>query len=259
MQSRLSLCPALGFGVDAGNPNYYSVIGFGSSRGGQPYVLSASNGMVFFPATFFPTLPHLVYSGNTADGYGAMLFALEQLAELGSLSPNRRTVMVIVTGEARQADDIQQASLTKARLVALMRRHGIIPHVVVAQSFACGSNTNLSGIGPFQHGFTRGHKVCNVPASLGSGYSTTTVDYSDLALQLGGSVWNIGHHRTSRDEFYLHLAASVRAAHVLACYVCPCQFGPLQCSPLLHYPACSCAAYEWQVSQDQSAAAAILR
>ena len=182
-------------GTNAAHRNMYGLVGFGRlSPSPKAHVLLSNSSRPMYPAEKYPEAnAKLVSYGRTEDGYQAIDFALTKLPF--SKEPNVARVLILVSDEDR---DVIEEGKNISRGYILNRLHslGFILHVVVDNSFsvegrqAYGVDSNMSAYGLLPNGtLTRTWKE----VKKGKAFNRTNEDYTELALNLSGSAFDIKH------------------------------------------------------------------
>lgn len=166
----------------------YALIGYGGPAvGGRKFLVGGND---FGTAAQFGTAAaNLVTSGGTEDGYAALNFAFNNLAFTSGAARN----YILVTDEDR---DIWDNGVNKPGISGALSSQNALLNVVVNNSFNCGQGGALgrtTGSGYSADG-SGGFTECATPFT-GSGSGTTSTDYVDLALTLGGAAWDLNQLR----------------------------------------------------------------
>ena len=193
---------ALGIGSTPSTPNLYGLVGYGraetSSLNGQlGHVFSFKDGTTMAPIYDFEQVRSQLREdnqGSEEDGYQAIKHALENI-ELRN-TPNVRRVLILVSDEDRDVSSEGQG-ITRESIQAYLNEKQFVLHVIVANSFIANGMPAL-GINSTRWAFVVNDTddvVESQGAQIGPGYEGTAVDYTELALDLNGTAWDISLFR----------------------------------------------------------------
>ncbi|XP_065177679.1 uncharacterized protein LOC135808421 [Sycon ciliatum] len=178
-------------------PNLYSLVGFGR-RDVVPHIFRDARALDSVSARDFIVLASSLASdpnGFVEDGYHALDYALERTMwrmQRGVNGPPVTRVILLVTDEDWDQTGPSR-TLSTTVMNSILRRSGARLHAVVDQRITA-TGANILGLSQSGQGYRdagRGQYRQVNSASLGSGFARTTEHYSNLALDLGGSVWDI--------------------------------------------------------------------
>ena len=197
--------------------------------------------------------------GSVEDGYEAMDFALDNI-------PYRRGEgiahnMILVSDEDR---DIK-TPITRAQIKAKMEQNDFVLNVVIDNRYFDRNGGQLLGVDNRRTGFRStpggGYQEV-VPTTIGQGYASTKIDYTDLALELRGAAWDInllrtGDASTSFTNAFTQVKTSEIKRQTDRCSDCECVAAPavegggeIRCVESTDQDRCSCKAQEGNVSTD---------
>ena len=193
---------ALGIGLTPSTPNLYGLVGYGraetSSRNGQlGHVFSFKDGRTMAPYSDFEQVRSQLLEdnqGSEEDGYQAIEHALENI-ELRN-TPNVRRVLILVSDEDRDVSSEGQG-ITRESIQTYLNEKQFVLHVIVENSFIANGMLAL-GINSTRWAYVvndNGDVVESQGAQIGPGYGGTRIDYTELALDLNGTAWDIGLFR----------------------------------------------------------------
>ena len=229
-------------GSAAACPNLYAIVGFARKVDPHPTIYTTPAASTLFPITDFANVSSFVRGENgfVEDGYLAIATALKGLP-LRRSTPlcNVTKHILFVTDEDR---DTLDTSLDRRKMDALLHAYQIELHAMVDNKFLVdgldGAGLTARGIGyrEVPSGSACFRNSSN--AVVGRGYSMTTTDYVSLALQTGGTAWNIERLQVPSVQRAIQCAlvqeiqqASTSQHGVL--YNCSCNsMGPQQCQPV---------------------------
>ena len=174
-------------------PNLYSLVGFGRrSIVGQ--VFRDNRGRDFVTAREFLPLARRLSAdrmGYREDGYQAIVHGLQETTWRNARNGPVAQLVVLVTDEDR--DEIDK-SITRLTISNELRQRGIQLHAILDQQFTAGGVPAL-GVDASNNGYLGGQlgdfSVTTNQIKVGDGFADTTHDYTLLALELGGSAWDI--------------------------------------------------------------------
>ena len=178
-------------------PNLYSLVGFGR-RDVQAHLFRDARGLDSVSARNFIALASTLSSdvdGYLEDGYHALDFGMEQSMWRLQRSPSGPTVaraVVLVTDEDWDQTSVSEA-LSRDKLLQILSSSDAAFHVLVDQQFNAGAQ-DLLGVSLGNQGYMQlpGGQYQQVGgATVGRGFARTTLHYTSLALEVGGSAWNV--------------------------------------------------------------------
>lgn len=206
--------------------NQYGLMGFGASaygvapanEGGREvsssalyhyFNLSGSNNLG--TSTQFSSITNqLVTTGGTEDGYRAMDYILQNY----KFRSNAGASIMLITDESRDSDnDSMRSGLTETALMDIentLKKDKIVVHAVLSQNLTDKSgNPAVAVVGADPNtGFAyvkdssgivhkvQGYKILPTGDTKSPSNMDTTTAYTNLALQLGGTVMNIDQLRS---------------------------------------------------------------
>ena len=200
-----------GIGIDPFKPNLYGLVGFARGASSPPYgylahtfTLKGFGGMEsrdLFPYyELFRLIPELKTDpeGRTEDGYQAIDHALRNISFRTAYDVVR--VVILITDEDRDVS-IEGQGLSRESMRTLLLKNHVGLHVVVDNTFTVNGGTALGidskGSAILEAG--QGNFVVS-GAELGGGYERTRHDYTDLALEVNGTAWDLNELRKSGIE-----------------------------------------------------------
>ena len=229
-------------GVNIGNitnPNLFGLVGF--SRDSD----SARGGVVIqnltTPTSFIRSVDHLQLSGVHEDGYSAISIALKTM----KFRPSTAKLVILVTDEDR---DILNFRLDKDAVAKLLNDRGFKLTVLVQQSYVAEHyGDRLSG---FVLGIDSSLKAYVLDTDAvdnyivaqrgipipGTGFGTTYRDYVELALDSGGSAWDLRKIRegepvlTAFTNAFVRVAAEDTLSTFESCFQCDCVLPEPDCT-----------------------------
>ena len=249
------------FGTNATHRNMYGLVGFGrASPSPKAHILLSNSSRQTYPAEEYPEANEkLVSTGSLEDGYQAINFALTNLPI--SKGPSVARVLILVTDEDR--DVIEEGkNISREKTLNRLASLGFILHVVVDNSFSAegrrvfGVDSNMSGYGILPNGtYTRIWKK----GKIGEAYNQARTDYTELALNLSGSAFDVKQLQEASSlikETFASVLASVisRSAkmQVQNCRGCLCNnllVVPKRCTEKTGRQYCNCCCARLWVSE----------
>ena len=249
------------FGTDATHRNMYGLVGFGRlSPSPKAHILLPNSSRPMYPAEEYPEAnAKLVATGNTEDGYQSIDFALTKLPF--SKGPSVARVLILVTDEDR--DVIEEGkNISRGKILSRLASLEFVLHVVVDNSFSAegrrvfGVDSNMSVYGILPNGtYTRIWKEVKID----KGYSKAREDYTELALKLSGSTFDVKQLQEASSvikETFTSVLASVisRSAkmHIQHCHGCVCNnhsVVPKRCTEKTERQDCTCCCARLGVSE----------
>ncbi|XP_065180375.1 uncharacterized protein LOC135810909 [Sycon ciliatum] len=239
-----------GIGLYPGKPNQYTVVGFGHLKGetgsdghAGPHVIRSNNGrQVYDLAGFREACAKLQNTGSVEDGYLAIKYALENITSEGSslLRLKRHDVapIIILVSDADRDIQLQGKGITRNSIKKLIRKSGATLEAIVDNSIWYN---NQRGFGMDSKGtlyiaentthYTTSNKQQH-KRYLALHYRNTRKDYSSVALELKGAVWDLNSILDSDALFASHVNAFVEStvthveSRVHKCCSCQCAHGP---------------------------------
>ena len=219
--------------------NLYSLIGFGRK---DQIKIFLSNGSNTFLAKDLPTFQSLSDErGTVEDGYAAIQVALNAI----KLRPNENILgnIILITDEDRTVQ-AGFADWTRRRMKKLMKnaypsvKKWVKLHVIADQNIRVlpGTENGLSWLGN--------------KGALADGWRNTRRDYSSVALEMRGTVFDIKRLKTHIDEAQYGMLFARIADEWLSrnCSKCICGGDGLECTPT-YKEACLCREMESLVRQ----------
>ena len=193
---------ALGIGSTPSAPNLYGLVGYGraetSSLNGQlGHVFSFKDGRTMAPFSDFEQVTSQLLEdnqGSEEDGYQAIEHALENIALRNT--PNVRGVLILVSDEDRDVSSEGQG-ITRESIQTYLKEKQFVLHVIVENSFIANGMLAL-GINSTRWAFVVNDNddvVESQGVQIGPGYRGTRADYTELALDLNGTAWDINLFR----------------------------------------------------------------
>ena len=181
----------VGIGIEP--QNRFGVVGFGADceDPGFGRIITNNADQVFtFASNITEFTMSLDTSGRREDGYSGIKTALE-----GYEFRNVAKQFILITDEDR---DVARPNLTRDVVREMLQSRGILLNVAVSEEFAGGEFRAL-GID------SRGNAYVYDPSAASlfriiegggapvedSAHGTTNVDYTGLALELGGGAWDL--------------------------------------------------------------------
>eukprot|EP00117_Sycon_ciliatum_P000103 scpid51078/ scgid6303/ len=239
-----------GIGLYPGKPNQYTVVGFGHSKGetgpdghAGPHVVRSNNGrQVYDLAGFREACAKLRNTGSVEDGYLALKYALENITSEGSplLRLKRNDVAPIIILVSDEDRDIHQQGkgISRSSIKRLIRKSGATFEAIVdntiwynnQRGFGMDSNGALYIAENTTQYRTSSEQQHNRYLALH--YRNTRRDYSSVALELKGAVWDLNSILDSDALFASHVNAFVEStvtrveSRVHKCCSCQCAHGP---------------------------------
>lgn len=179
--------------------NKFGVVGFGDDcNEGNVFgrVLLSSTQEIFTTADNVSDFTeNLNVGGRKEDGYSAISVALESY-------PFRNVArqFILISDEDR---DILAENLTRAGVRSLLEDAGILLNAVINEEFQGAIDARALGVDGTGNAYVYDPSIRNSFRVLeGSGtsvpdsaYGTTSTDYSQLALDLGGAAWDLNQLR----------------------------------------------------------------
>lgn len=179
--------------------NLFGLVGFGQANKDNQLgrVSFAHNGAALMNWThFMNTLPNLYSDPNSgmADGYAGISHALDRIPFRKGCN-NVKPLILFLTDADRMS--ILRA-LTRDTIQQLLSRSKAGLHVVVNNRFQAGGR-DLLGVATLHQGVRVGYRIASDGffsfvtngIVIPSGRRSTKRDYVDLALELGGSAWDV--------------------------------------------------------------------
>ncbi len=200
--------------------NQYGLVGFGSNVHTSPgqeahkHLVGSGGTTNWGTAAELSTAagppPGLLDSGGLEDGYEAMDFGLAYSGWRGGAVSN----FILITDEERDGTSAQ----TYAGMLSNLS--GSLLNAVVNASFVDSAGAVALGVDSNGNAYVAdglGGFTINLGGVYVSGYSTTKVDYIDLAWATGGAAWDLNQLRAGNYDVnnnYTGLADSFTAAFV---------------------------------------------
>lgn len=219
--------------------NRYGIFGFSSPRNvpftGRLY-RGPNNEQFVNYNEIGSLLSQLTKRGRAEDGYAAVEQALDQY-----LFTDGARQFLLITDEDRY---ILNASLTREPIRDHLMRSDSQLNVFINEKFRNGRNFyDLLAMGVYRNNsyifnplsaeeFNIGDSPFEVP---NSGHGTTNFDYTELALQVGGSAWSlptIDNDNTGFLESLVSVVAEEIIRQKISCMNCTCMFGEPTCFKL---------------------------
>lgn len=178
-------------------PNLFSLVGFGR-RDVEAHLFRDARGLTSVTARDFVALASTLASdesGFLEDGYHALDYGMERSLWRTQRSPSGPAVaraIVFVSDEDWDQTALSEG-LSSATMQNIITRSGASFHVVVDQQFT-SAGRQLLGMASPNEGFILlpGNRYQRVGgAVVGRGFARTTPHYTNLALALEGTAWNI--------------------------------------------------------------------
>ena len=232
-------------GTAATCQNQYAVVGFGLKKDPFQAIYHTQNGSTLFPIADFADVSRRLKEagGRFEDGYFAMYAALSNLP-LRNSTRNcqvKRSILLMTNEHRNTIKDARFRSLDRAKMKLLLKRYKIELHVMVDNQFVVGG---FGGVGVDSRGIgymaPPNSDVCfNISSNITiqDGFDSTMKDYVTLALETGGTAWDI-------ERIYMPAAqAAIRCGlvHVIRssstfpqgnCFNCSCNsLGREECQP----------------------------
>ena len=140
----------------------------------------------------------VVFIGRREDGYLAMITQLEKIDFVGCSSRQ----FLLLTDEDR--DELLAAAhpeLTYTSVLSKLREHNIVLHVVVKEMYEGPENEPLFGMdyNRVGYGVVSGGRVVGASWVRDSAHGNTNSEYTQLALELKGSAWDISKLRKCKN------------------------------------------------------------
>ncbi|XP_065179812.1 leucine-rich repeat-containing protein 15-like [Sycon ciliatum] len=239
-----------GIGLYPGKPNQYTVVGFGHLKGetgsdglAGPHVIRSNTGrQVYDLAGFREACAKLRNTGSVEDGYLAIKYALENITSEGStllrLKRNDVAPIIILVSDEDRDIQLQGKGITRNSIKKLIRKSGATLEAIVDNSIWYN---NQRGFGMDSKGtlyiaentthYTTSNKQQH-RRYLALHYRNTRKDYSSVALELKGAVWDLNSILDSDALFASHVNAFVESTvthvenRVHKCCSCQCAHGP---------------------------------
>lgn len=183
-----------GAGVGAGpNNNRYAQVGFGGHGWPQEPHKHQEGGSDWFGADDYEN--DFVTSGSFEDGWNGIDFFFDNY----SARPGSALNVILVTDEDR---DDQDRSLSFDGIGSTLDSNRALLNAVVNASFECEDGSRALGIDSTGTGYVAdgsgGFNLCTGASATG-GFGTTTADYVDLAMGVGGAAWDLNQLRAGGD------------------------------------------------------------
>ena len=177
-------------------PNLYSLVGFGR-RDVEAHVFRDARGLDSVSARDLIALISTLSSdveGYVEDGYHAIEHGLERttwrLQRPVNGPPVGRAVILVTDEDWDQTG--WSTDLSRQSIRRILERSGAALHAVVDQQFVANGRDLLGMTGNNQGFMVSGGSYQQVSsAAVGQGFARTTEHYTELALGMGGSAWNI--------------------------------------------------------------------
>ena len=193
----------IGIGVCPSLPNLFGIVGFGRGLNARPYgslahTFTSRDGRKMLPINDLAQVTAQVQSDSTGsyeDGYQAIEHALNDIDFRTNQNVGR--LMILISDEDR--DNIRR-SLSRQRIKDLLMKRKMTLHVVVDNTFSAKGRTAF-GVNSTEWAFLQGDNgtVIAAPgAQLGLGFANTLRQYTELALELNGTAWDINLLRRGR-------------------------------------------------------------
>ena len=247
--------------------NHLMAVGFGPSRS-SPQLYTAVNGTVI--DDLGRVASHLSQnaseSSSTADGYQAIQYALDniRLRPSSTVGCKRSRNMILLSDEDRIVPDGYPA-VTRGQLFHRLSAESIKLHTVIYSSFLIPDVVNVIG-----RSASAGFSLADTSKSCfqthpsvrnNAPFGDTTRDYTELALALDGTAWDINQLNSEPARKSMACAlATVTSSGLKApgeyCITCACSgSGDEKCSsqPASAPGRCNCEQVGYTVSLSQGA------
>ena len=199
---------ALGLGWKSSTPNLYGLVGFGrahnsSLNGLLGHIFNFTDGTTMAPLSDFGQVASQLladHRGKWEDGYQAIQHALKNIALRST--PNLQRIMIFVSDEDRDVTSAGQG-ISREFIQSLLKEKHFTLHVVVDNTFTANGMRAL-GINSTKWAFLENDdgEVMDVSGGqIGGGYLGTRQDYTQLALELKGTAWDINLLRRTSSLF----------------------------------------------------------
>ncbi|XP_065187113.1 uncharacterized protein LOC135817798 [Sycon ciliatum] len=202
-----------GFGLYPGIDNHYTLVSFGN-RDGVPRVIRNNNNSLVYDIGGFKEASEQLLTrkeGNKEDGYHAIEFALENITDQSNkqlLRLNRSDIAIIVLLISDEDRDVMPGTnISRSDLKRKLRRNGVHMEVIVDNRI--GLEGAYYGVDSSYRLYSSDLTVTNGNKSLANlradVYKRTYKDYTSVALELGGAMW---------DWNYIFREENVNSSHV---------------------------------------------
>lgn len=224
--------------------NNYALVAFGGKPGIPPqiYTSTANNSRTLYPITEFPfaalSQPK-AKPGTHEDGYEAIKYAMENVPL--RVSNNVARNIILITDEDR--DVLPSSQLTRRSMKHSLKHIPVkaLLHVIVDQDIRRDvDQLKLLGMDYNRIAYTTENGSHKMGAHLRLGYRLTRKQYSRLALEVRGSVWDIyrllGQYPKVGEGIFAEAIAKVnwqvQPPTKEVCEVCTCMLdGEKRCGP----------------------------
>ena len=205
-----------GFGIHQECRNMYALVGYGRhSPNPLAYTMTLNNQSLVMNSSFadlVSRLPALVYGAHREDGYEAINHALENVPFRKKMSISSsheyHVELILISDEDR---DVVDQNATRSTIQSKLYSYDARLHVIIDNTLNIDTVRTLgvSTTGSGQRGYVavRGNtkRQCAVvglstAVGLGKGYAKTREHYTELALQVQGSVWDTNQLKRSSQE-----------------------------------------------------------
>ena len=223
-------------GVGAGERfNLFALVGFGRNTPSE--ILGTTLTQLTSASDFVEVSNSLMLTGTFEDGYAAIDYALENIAT----RPNTVKRIILVTDGDRE---VLRSDLSRDIIEKRLSEAGFVLDVVVNQAFIIQPLTYAIGISTQSAYLLNTSSVDlfsvlereDVTPSSDYTFGNTFEDYVELALGLGGSVWDLNQLREGEvfTRAFTNIFTKIEVDEVLTvfsyCFECQCLSIREECS-----------------------------